>query len=155
MFETRIDHRFPLGSLFVQVAASCVLCGVICIFSLFVVGDLIIPLVVAYPPDLNENLWSTITAFIAGFLFGMTVARFLPGAARSGRWVWVPPVTLFAVAFVLDSVQSSVREAMESCCFGTGKNGMGVFFLTCPTLTCIAYSIALATLAAHPRQRAS
>jgi hypothetical protein len=80
-----------------------------------------------------------------GFMFG-ALARSLGSAVKeAGRWIWVIPVSIFAVGLLV-TLLSDWRQALPGL-FGVrgGENeeGLGAIFITFPTLACCSYAVGI------------
>ena len=80
-----------------------------------------------------------------GFMFGL-LARSLGSAVRqAGRWIWVVPVSIFAVAF-LATLLSNWRQALPEFFGirgGATEEGLIALFITCPTVACCSYAVGI------------
>jgi hypothetical protein len=79
------------------------------------------------------------------FLFAILVQRKFPVAIVFGRWIWVLPVLLLALAFCSDAARFSIIYAFALFFYpGLEGEGQWAFALaTCPTGSAIAYSLGM------------
>jgi hypothetical protein len=80
-----------------------------------------------------------------GFMFGVLAKSLGSAVKQAGRWIWVIPVSTFAVAF-LAALLSNPRKALPEF-FGVrgGENeeGLAAIFITLPTLACCSYAVGI------------
>jgi hypothetical protein len=78
-------------------------------------------------------------------LLAIVVQRTFPGSVASGRRIWVLPVVLLALMFVLELRTRSVAYTFAEFFYpGPGGEAWWVFFMaTCPTGSAISYSLGM------------
>jgi hypothetical protein len=80
-----------------------------------------------------------------GLIFGITARSLGSGFRRAGSQIWVAPLSLFAVAFLV-SVLSNWREAFPEFFGlrgGETEEGIVAVLLTFPTAACCFYAIGI------------
>lgn len=93
-----------------------------------------------------------IEAFVGsiGFLLGLIVVRIAPSLKRSGSWIWIPTLALFAVGLISDLstlppyYQGSYSRVFAMWAYDAGSDEGGRILLgTCPVYATVAYSLAI------------
>lgn len=95
---------------------------------------------------------SLIGVFVAGigFLLGLVLAGIAPSLRASGRWIWIPALTVFTIGLVSDLsalpkyYQGSYSRVLATWFYDTGGDEGGRILLgTCPVYATVAYSVAM------------
>jgi hypothetical protein len=92
-----------------------------------------------------QTLDASIMAML-GFFLAWLVARLLPSAADTGRWVWLPPVVLLALLVGWDVLRYGMNWHFISAFYfwhyaGQKFGPIGRDFITYPTLAATAYAL--------------
>jgi hypothetical protein len=76
-------------------------------------------------------------------VLGYFTGRFRPDAVRTGQWVWVLPVVIFAATLIATLAQFPFHQALEEFFTITPPGGLTTFFITYPAWCCCCYAAAL------------
>ena len=89
---------------------------------------------------------SVVVSAAAGFLIGWAVRRRLGRAVSGGKWIGVLPSILMIWALLNDAFTFSLAKALAELFFpGPDGEGWWAFgLLTCPTISTLSYSVAMA-----------
>ena len=89
---------------------------------------------------------SVVVSAAAGFLIGLAVRRRLGRAVSGGKWIGVLPSILMIWALLNDAFTFSLAKALAELFFpGPDGEGWWAFaLLTCPTISTLSYSVAMA-----------
>ena len=78
-------------------------------------------------------------------MFGVLASSLGPAFKRAGRWIWIAPVSLFAVAF-LDGLFTDWRHVIPDffgVSGGEAEQGLLAMLITFPTAACCLYSVGI------------
>jgi hypothetical protein len=84
-----------------------------------------------------------------GVTTGFIIHRYFPEAAKTGRWIWIPPMSVFLTACVHDLTRFPPLDVFREF-FWPGPEGeawWAAMLLTYPTWSCASYSLAVALAA--------
>jgi hypothetical protein len=89
---------------------------------------------------------STMVSAAAGLLLGSAVRRLFPKARSSGKWIAALPLILMTWALVSDTFTFSFSKTLVDLFFPgpNGENWWAFMLLTCPTISALFYSAAMA-----------
>ncbi len=92
-----------------------------------------------------EVVRSIAVSSLIGFALGLFAFRFLPSARVTAQWLWVLPMLLLLLVFLLGSITSSTSRSLRTTLFPgpDGEEGWFFYLLTCPTVATAAYSVAI------------
>ena len=87
-----------------------------------------------------------VVSAVAGFVLGSVVRRLFPRVRSGGKWIGVLPVILMVWALLSDTFTFSFAKAFAELFFpGPDGEGWWAFaLLTCPTISTLSYSVAMA-----------
>jgi hypothetical protein len=98
---------------------------------------------------LERVLFWTIGAPL-GYL-GYLVGRAFPGAARSGRWVWILPVAFFVSVLAWSLAEFPLRRALSEVFSPKPPGGLVLAFVVVPAWWCCCYSAGIHLAARRKR----
>jgi hypothetical protein len=80
-----------------------------------------------------------------GFLLGVLARSLGFAVTQAGRWIWVIPVSIFAVAFLVTLMSDwhRVLPGFFGIRGGQTEEGIGAIFITFPTLACCSYAVGI------------
>ena len=107
--------------------------------------------------QLIEVSRSVLVSAAAGFLLGLAVRRLVGHAPSGGKWIGVLPSILMIWALLYDAFTFSLAKALAGLFFpGLDGEGWWAFvLLTCPTISTLSYSVAMARPRVHPADHES
>jgi len=98
------------------------------------------------PSAILEDGWRVLMAVASGFLFSFFPTRAFPAVAKTGGFIWIPPVSFLTWVVGYGLYQGSPL-VMRQFFFPDNKSGelLPFVILTTPTIACVAYSIGVTT----------
>jgi hypothetical protein len=98
-----------------------------------------------------ELWWDVFVFCCGGFILGVLTQWLFPRFASMGLWIWVLPSIGMIAAFISDVRVFPLNEVLSEL-FYPGPNGEAwwvAMLVTFPSLSCIAYSLAIVVMQKH------